>query len=251
MTIFYFTATGNSLYIAKRLGGKLISISQALKSEMTTYADDAVGIVYPCHVAGVPRIVKRFIDKIKIKSNYTFAVMTYGNEATDALEQMNKYCKAQGIAFDYMSQVLMVDNYLPMFKVEEELALIPIKGIDKAISGIICDIQERKHYILSVGFGNKFWGSVFRSGAMKITGDNADKRFSVDNACTLCGTCEKLCPINNITISDRVIFNHHCNGCLACIHHCLTGAIHIEKEKSEVRFRNKNIEIAEIIAANE
>ncbi|SPW87228.1 Uncharacterised protein [Enterococcus faecium] len=31
MTILYFTATGNSLYVAKRLGGKLISIPQMIK----------------------------------------------------------------------------------------------------------------------------------------------------------------------------------------------------------------------------
>ena len=31
MTIFYFTATGNSLAVAKRVGGELISIPKALK----------------------------------------------------------------------------------------------------------------------------------------------------------------------------------------------------------------------------
>ena len=32
MKIFYFTATGNSLYVAKRFGGELYSIPKVLKA---------------------------------------------------------------------------------------------------------------------------------------------------------------------------------------------------------------------------
>ncbi len=44
MTIFYFTATGNSLAVAKRVGGELISIPKALKDGESGYED--IGVNY-------------------------------------------------------------------------------------------------------------------------------------------------------------------------------------------------------------
>jgi flavodoxin len=51
MTIFYFTATGNSLSVAKSIAdetdGNLISIPQVIDSENFHYKDDAIGLVFP------------------------------------------------------------------------------------------------------------------------------------------------------------------------------------------------------------
>jgi len=44
MTICYFTATGNSLYVARRIGGRLLSISQLMRQEMIRIEDEAVGL---------------------------------------------------------------------------------------------------------------------------------------------------------------------------------------------------------------
>ena len=247
MTIFYFTATGNSLYVAKRLGGSLMSIPQVLKSGKSNYADDVIGIVCPCYAGGIPRIVKRFLDKVELKADYIFAVMTYGSAQTSALDQMKK----QRVPFNYMNTILMIDNYLPMFKIEDELAKEPQKEIETSISALIQNVRDRKQYIAPTGFGNKFWGAVFRSGAEKMTGANADQRFTVNSTCTLCGTCTKVCPVKNISVKNVLIFNHQCEGCLACIHHCPVGAIHIKGEKSAKRFCNKNVGLDEVIAANE
>ena len=48
--IFYFTATGNSLFVARELGGKnIVSIPQALKKGELEYEADEIGIVYPVY----------------------------------------------------------------------------------------------------------------------------------------------------------------------------------------------------------
>jgi len=251
MTVFYFTATGNSLYVAKRLGGKLVSIPQGLEAGEADYSDDVIGVVCPCYMGGIPRIVKRFLEKVKLRAEYMFAIVTYGNAQTSALDQMNKLGAAQGVRFNYMNAVLMVDNYLPMFKIEEELANAPQKGIEGAITAIMKDVRDRKQHIPPTGFANKVWGAVFRSGAKKIIGENADHRFTVDHACTLCGVCAKVCPVNNISLNNDPVFGDQCEGCLACTHHCPVGAIHVKGERSATRFRNEHIGLDEVIAANE
>lgn len=40
MTICYFTATGNSLYVAKRIGGTLLSIPKLMKENEIIIANE-------------------------------------------------------------------------------------------------------------------------------------------------------------------------------------------------------------------
>ena len=47
MTICYFTATGNCLYMARRIGETLLSIPQLMRQKVITIEDDAVGVVCP------------------------------------------------------------------------------------------------------------------------------------------------------------------------------------------------------------
>ena len=55
MKTFYFSATGNSLSVAKRIGGELISIPQIINSEDKTVKDDVIGIVFPIYSLNFPR----------------------------------------------------------------------------------------------------------------------------------------------------------------------------------------------------
>lgn len=49
MKLLYFTATGNSLYIAKSFGGELISIPSMVKSGTFEFSDDKIGIIFPVY----------------------------------------------------------------------------------------------------------------------------------------------------------------------------------------------------------
>ena len=62
--IYYFTATGNSLYIAKMLGNiipdsKIISILQSNKKEETSLEADKIGFVFPLYYGGIPRAIHK------------------------------------------------------------------------------------------------------------------------------------------------------------------------------------------------
>ena len=55
MTICYFTASGNSLYVARQIGGRLLSIPKLMKEESIDIEDDAIGIVSPVYVLTLRR----------------------------------------------------------------------------------------------------------------------------------------------------------------------------------------------------
>lgn len=59
------------------------------------------------------------------------------------------------------------------------------------------------------------------------------KPFAAGNACISCGKCEKLCPMNNITLPNgRPVWGDNCTQCMACICYCPTEAIEYGKRAS-------------------
>ena len=85
MTIFYFTATGNSLAVAKKIGGTLVSVPQVIESDNQHYKDDIIGIVFPLYWWSPPIMVRRFMEKAHFDAKYTFAIGTYGSIVAGAM----------------------------------------------------------------------------------------------------------------------------------------------------------------------
>ncbi len=67
MTICFFSATGNSLYVAKRIGGRLLSIPRLMKTGQMEISDDAVGIVCPVNAVEMPMMVREFLSRATIQ----------------------------------------------------------------------------------------------------------------------------------------------------------------------------------------
>lgn len=71
--IFYFTGTGNSLYIARQLAGEnteLLSIPQMMKQGKYDFEADEIGLVYPIYGHMPPYMVRQFIQKAKLNAKY-------------------------------------------------------------------------------------------------------------------------------------------------------------------------------------
>ena len=117
MTICYFTATGNCLYVAKQLGGKLFSIPQLIRQDRIEIADDAVGIVCPVYAVEMPMMVKDFLAKAKIETDYFFFIYTYGMGYAAAFAHAEIACADAGLKLSYINAIQMVDNYLPIFDI--------------------------------------------------------------------------------------------------------------------------------------
>ena len=60
----------------------------------------------------------------------------------------------------------------------------------------------------------------------------AGTSYEIDEfKCIGCGKCEKLCPMNNITLPNgRPVWGDNCTQCMACICYCPTEAIEYGKK---------------------
>jgi ferredoxin len=176
--------------------------------------------------------------------------MTYGNKAASGLKQMEEIGSRAGIQFSYTNEVLMIDNYLPLFTIEDQLEKESSKRIEQKLDQIIHDIRGRQKKLIRKGFASDLFSKSIHFTFSKIQGNTRDKRFIIQDNCNTCKLCEKVCPKNNIKIAIKPEFLHNCEGCYACIHHCPQNAIHLKSERSKARFINRNIKLKEIIAAN-
>lgn len=250
MIIFYLTATGNSLAVAKRIGGELISIPQVIDSENLQYKDDAIGLVFPIYGWRIPKMVHEFLKKVKLEADYTFAIGTYGNLAGAAMLNLQKHAKTQGFQFDYTADLLMVDNALPAFEIGNQIAKLPKKKTEENTAKIVQDIHNRKVTQTTASMGMRALTSAIGLFDNLIFNGKQGQGYIIDEKCNKCGICAKVCPVKNITVTDKVEFSDHCIGCQACVHQCSQNAIHVKKEKSAKRWRNPEVSLKEIIQAN-
>jgi ferredoxin len=256
MKILYFTATGNSLAVAKKISGEMISVPQAIKNNQYEFEDDVVGLVFPTYCCYPPKIIRDFIAKAKLKANYLFAIATYGNamgkggDGSEMLE-FDKIAKAAGYNFNYLNAILMVDNFIDNFEIGKEIKKIPSKKIDESLAVIIADINARKDYVKDPGFFGQMITGICKGLVKSQDAGLAAQKFIVSDVCNGCGTCAKVCPYRNITIKDgKPQFGTNCLSCYGCIHNCPQTAIHKKSEKSDKRWRNHNVNLKEIIDAN-
>lgn len=251
MTVIYFTATGNCLYVARALGtSDLLSIPQMIKQGRYEFSDDSIGFVFPVYGWYPMQYALDFIEKCKFDTDYLFAILTYGMFSAASERALYKFGKRNGICFDYINRLKMTDNYLPLFSMNSQKKKEARKKIDLHLKTIKADIASLKIRKPSVNIffpvsAVASYSSVFKQGR------GAAGSFNVDNACIGCSSCVSVCPTGNIQlISNTLFFGSECLSCLACIQNCPKGAIHMHSEKNGERFRNGNIRLKDIIDSN-
>ncbi len=236
--ILFFTGTGNSRYIARRiavsLGDDLLNMNERIKAWDTSEisADGRLVFVVPTYGWRIPRIVEKWIDETPFSGSFkVWFVMDCGGEIGDADKYIRQLCSRK--SFDYMGvkQIVMPENYVAMFGVpnDEQAARI----IEKAQP----DIADASETIKA----EKKFAQPRRNAYDKLMSDivnpvfyklfvKADA-FTANDKCIGCGKCAKMCPLNNIELKNsKPVWGKNCTHCMACICLCPTEAIEYGKK---------------------
>lgn len=231
--------------MAKRFDAECFSIPRMMKEERFEFADEKIGLVFPVYYLGIPAIVEEFLNKATLKSNYVFAITTYGSLCGAFEKHLIKIGERAGIKFSYINSILMIDNYLPYFNIDDQRKKEAAKKIEENIAKAVSDVEAGGNHIPR---HSSFWD--LPGYILKSHDRNFERNFSVDGKCTECGTCEQVCPADNIKVQGKPVFNHNCQHCLACVNLCPQKAIHITGEKNETRFINQHVTLKAIIDSN-
>lgn len=243
--IFYFTGTGNSLWVAetlgRMLGEPLIPIAEELKREKGELVyplgkGERVVFVYPIHSWGPAVLVLRFISRMRLTGyagQPVYSVSTCGDDCGRTMNRMRSALQEKGVSLTDAYSVQMPNNYVLMsgFDVDspevetQKLQAAPIRVA--AIAEAICKQKEADLYHAGSMPGLKTY-LVYPLFARFAIKRNA---FRVTDACISCGLCQRVCPTDTISLSDdgKPRWTDTCVQCVACIHRCPTHAIEYGK----------------------
>lgn len=243
--ILYFTGTGNSRYLAKKIsaetGEELFCINEKIKAGETGEIKVHGNLIFvtPTYAWRIPKLVREWILHTDFTGvNRVWFVMNCGDSIGKADSYNQKLCMQKGWEYMGTLQITMPENYIAMFPVpepKESKRIIEEAGpvIKKAIQciGTGEKFPEPKHHLadglLSGAVNQVFYPLFVKADA-----------FTAKDSCVGCGKCEQLCPLNNIRIKEgKPVWGKNCTHCMACICACPREAIEYGKKSvGKVRY---------------
>ena len=241
--VFYFSATGNSLWVANKvshsLNEPLVSIAEALQQEKTEYTlcpNERVFFIYPVHSWGPAILVNRFIKKMNLKgyvNQSIFSIATCGSDCANTTTIIKKWLAVKNILLTASYSITMPNTYILMrgFYVDsKDIVQAKIKDAPNILIKIIQAIKNEKY---SVKYYNKTSFPLLKSALLYpafVRFTIGKNKFHSTEKCISCGLCEKICPTDNIKLINKIpVWNDSCVQCSACIHRCPMQAIEYGK----------------------
>jgi ferredoxin len=253
--IFYFTATGNSLAIARSIADEigeteLVSIPQAIKDYTIDIDYERIGFVFPVFYSMVPSIVKRFISKLSFsESQYVFGVATLGGSYGGTFSELSECIAERCGELKAVFPILMPGNYIVKYGAFPEfLQKLYLKRAEKKVIKISKSIKRKNTTpILKSSWIIKHYEDSSR----RIVNNfgNMAENFHTTGKCNGCGTCVRICPVGNISMKDKKPeWGRTCEHCVACIQWCPARAIDYEKKtQKRERYHHPEINLSDIL----
>ncbi|MBP3725729.1 MAG: ferredoxin family protein [Bacteroidaceae bacterium] len=246
--IFYFSATGNTLWAAMQLSegtqDSMVDMAEAVRQQRYDYVlapDERIGLCFPVHGWQLPRLVTQFLQRLHIDtsvSHYTYALVTAGDNIGLTMPLLRKLLEQKGMALQSTFSLVMPESYvgLPFMDVDPtEKEQAKIAASNSSLQAWLPRIAAREEGISEEVRGRWPWLNTKVIGRFFHRYLISDRKFRVSpDKCLHCGQCVQACPTHNMQQQDNGLPQWlHTDGCLtcfACYHHCLTHAIEFGRQ---------------------
>lgn len=234
--ILYFSGTGNSEYVAKRIaqqtGDEILNLFDKLRTEDNSPMESETPwvIVCPTYAWQMPRIVRDWLLATPLNGCDTiYFVLTCGNSIAGAGLYAKAVAAEKEMTYRGTAPVVMPENYIAMFETpDQEKALQIVDDAEDSIDKI-ADLISKGAFLEELG-GGRLQSMTLNVAFNKLA--VSDKKFVTNDDCTSCGQCVKSCVVENIFLdmdTRKPIWTSRCIHCMACINRCPFHAIEYGK----------------------
>lgn len=255
--IFWFSGTGNSLHVAKRLAAKLHGETHLVPFHSTVAFQplevDRAGLVFPVYGWGPPNLVaSRIRQGLPLVDDCDlFTAVTCGASAGGTIDITRRLLAGRGRGLRGGYVVKMPENYPPMGGAPAEDKQREINAsADEEIGRIAASLNADDWQMHRASLPGRLLSRLVNRLASGHW-PKADRKFRVDESCTSCGRCEQICPVGDIELVEgRPVWRGHCEQCFACLHWCPERAIQFGRKSAEQsRYHHPGVSWREIAPA--
>ena len=237
--ILYFSATGNSEYVAKKLAhlcnDEVVFINDYMRKGevMNLTSEKPYVLIAPVYISTIPAKVSELIQKSTLSGNKDFyVIMTCAGSGVSASgAEAEKICKKLELNYRGIAHLTMPQDYLMFFEVKDKEQNETI--MNEAIAKIPALAEKLNN---NEDFDTSKVGTSHRMSVAPVTWlfDTffiKPQKFYSTEECISCGICSKVCPLNNITmVEGKPVWGKNCIHCSACINRCPKLAIEYGKK---------------------
>jgi len=254
--IYYYTGTGNSLWTARRIAehtGQSDPVPMNRSKKGVLHCDaERIGLVFPVHIWGLPTPVIDFIDRLNVDpGQYIFAAAVNAGQVAATLVQLEKLLRIKGLHLACGFSIDMPSNYIPWGgAIPEEKQKKKFDAASEKCRRIATIVRNKEELPPEKGpaLQNMIFSLIYRKSLPKVA--EMDKAFSSDEKCTVCGVCAKLCPAQNIVVTEgKPVWQHKCEQCFACLQWCPEEAIQYGKNtRKKRRYHHPEIRLRDMFS---
>ena len=202
-------------------------------------------LVTPTYAWRIPRAVSEWLGKTALTgAERIWFVMDCGSEIGNAAKYNRQLAAQKHLRYMGTAQITMPENYIAIFHAPQaEQARRIVEQAEPALQEVLAQLKAGQEFppprenlydrFMSGPVNPVFYRFFVKADAFRAT-----------DACTGCGRCVELCPLNNIRLENgKPVWGKNCTHCMACICYCPKEAIEYgKKSKGKPRYHFEALE---------